>query len=490
MSVRKCVKKFLGCLFLGLIGINGITEAGQIPTNMVPLHTYSVRKIQCYNQPSYSTKQGWIDPGDYVIVTQIRSDGWAYGSYPVKNKRIPKWFRADELINNKAYTNQDRYSPKNNTNVYRNSSYSSILGSFGNNESITVVSDSGNSRQVIYKLSNGSGYKMGWVPYWDCWTSEQAGKTNRQPVNNIVNPIVKPISRVATIPNGWYEIKSANILEKGLDVANSGNQPGSNIILYSLAQTSNQKFYLENKGKGWFTLRAGHCDLYVSAANSSGANYTNVQLLGKSNGKNQLWRLIITNDKRYYYIESALREGLSFDCSNAGSANGTNIQLWDRGNVLWNKWMFNVTKAPLVWPVGGNGGYDSKNWPKYHDTSTPHKGTDISAPKGTTIYSVTTGVIKDIKVSSTTQNPKGGFGMHMIIKSNVNGRDVLITYGHMSAFNPNLKVGDTISSGTFIGKVGNTGNTRGKSGGYHLHYQVDDANTKQNLNPHNYLPKR
>lgn len=159
-----------GLALVASLGLGMIAEAGSIPANKLPLHTYAIRKITCYVSPGGAAK-GWIDPGDYVIVTQIRS-GWAYGSYPVKNGRIFRWFKADDLINNARFSNQERFSPKNNTYVYKDPSHRTNIGSFWGNEPITVVSDSGNSRQVIYKISGG--YKMGWVPYWDCWTQAQA----------------------------------------------------------------------------------------------------------------------------------------------------------------------------------------------------------------------------------------------------------------------------------------------------------------------------
>ena len=172
------MKKLLSAMVLGLALVVGIgAEAGSIPTNRVPLQTYAIKHVDCYLQPN-GTQKGYIDPGDYVIVTQIRSDGWAYGSYPVGRGRTSRWFRANDLVSNVGFANQDRYSPKANTTVYRNPNYSQSMGSFNNNEAIVVVSDSGQSRQIIYKLSNGSGYKMGWVPYWDCWSAEQAGKNS------------------------------------------------------------------------------------------------------------------------------------------------------------------------------------------------------------------------------------------------------------------------------------------------------------------------
>ena len=186
--------KKIGLLALGFVLAFGVVaEAGSIPTDRVPLQTYAVKKMNCYLQPN-GVQKGWIDPGDYVVVTQIRSDGWAYGSYPVGNGRVSRWFRADELVNNIGFANQERYSPKANTNTYTGPDHSRKFGSFNDNETLLVVSESGESRQFIYKLNNG-GYKMAWAPYWDCWDARQAGK--QQVNNNVINknPVVKPVQR-------------------------------------------------------------------------------------------------------------------------------------------------------------------------------------------------------------------------------------------------------------------------------------------------------
>ena len=186
--------KKIGLLALGLaLALGVVAEAGSIPADRVPLQTYAVKKMNCYLQPN-GVQKGWIDPGDYVVVTQIRSDGWAYGSYPVGNGRVSRWFRADDLVNNIGFANQERYSPKANTNTYTGPDHSRKFASFNDNETLLVVSESGESRQFIYKLNNG-GYKMAWAPYWDCWDARQAGK--QQVNNNVINknPVVKPVQR-------------------------------------------------------------------------------------------------------------------------------------------------------------------------------------------------------------------------------------------------------------------------------------------------------
>lgn len=147
-------------------GLGMIAEAGRIPSHMVPLQTYATKKVTCYVSPGGAAK-GWIDPGDYVIVNQIRSDGWAYGSYPTPSGRVSRWFRVDDLLNNPSFRTLDRMSPQYKINVYKNYSYNGTIGSVWGNEDIWVVSNLGDVWQIVYKVNSG-GYKMGWVPYWDC----------------------------------------------------------------------------------------------------------------------------------------------------------------------------------------------------------------------------------------------------------------------------------------------------------------------------------
>ncbi len=136
-----------------------------------------------------------------------------------------------------------------------------------------------------------------------------------------------------------------------------------------------------------------------------------------------------------------------------------------------------------VWPVGGNGGTDLKNWHKY-SSGAYHSGTDISATEGTEIYAAYSGTVDTVKSMNTS------YGNHVIIKSKVNSKTVYIYYCHMKKYV--VKAKQKVDAGQLIGYVGETGNATGP----HLHYEVRDenkrygSNSKPNLNPHNYLPSK
>jgi murein DD-endopeptidase MepM/ murein hydrolase activator NlpD len=86
-----------------------------------------------------------------------------------------------------------------------------------------------------------------------------------------------------------------------------------------------------------------------------------------------------------------------------------------------------------------------------------HRGRDIAAPSGTGLTVPSESIITDKGVD-------GGYGNYVVFKDS-NGFEHF--YGHMIEQSP-LKVGDTVSPGDIIGRVGSTG----QSTGPHLHWEV------------------
>jgi murein DD-endopeptidase MepM/ murein hydrolase activator NlpD len=73
----------------------------------------------------------------------------------------------------------------------------------------------------------------------------------------------------------------------------------------------------------------------------------------------------------------------------------------------------------------------------------------------------------------------GGYGNHIIID---HGNGLQTLYGHLQY--PTVKVGDRVSQGDVIGKMGRSGNVRGRTG-IHLHFEVHKGKLK--LLPSNYF---
>ncbi|MCU0457866.1 MAG: M23 family metallopeptidase [Bacteroidales bacterium] len=87
-----------------------------------------------------------------------------------------------------------------------------------------------------------------------------------------------------------------------------------------------------------------------------------------------------------------------------------------------------------------------------------HFGQDFTCPVGTEVYATGAGVV------AYAGNQKDGFGIKVVIEHGYGYRTI---YGHLSEFN--VKRGQKVSRGDFLGLSGNTGTSTGP----HLHYQID-----------------
>lgn len=118
---------------------------------------------------------------------------------------------------------------------------------------------------------------------------------------------------------------------------------------------------------------------------------------------------------------------------------------------------------------------DGKYWPDitpditnaYHLTNNRyragyHTGVDFAGSIGDPVYSALGGMVVE-----TLDTGKVGYGKQITIKQ-ADGTYAL--YGHLSKID--VAQGQAISSGEYIGKVGNTGNSTGS----HLHFEIRNKN--------------
>jgi len=89
-------------------------------------------------------------------------------------------------------------------------------------------------------------------------------------------------------------------------------------------------------------------------------------------------------------------------------------------------------------------------------------GVDLGAPTGTSIYAAAEGTV----IIAKSGGYNGGYGSYVVVTHD-NGTQTL--YAHMSQVLAN--VGDTVSRGETIGKVGTTGDSTGP----HLHFEIRGA---------------
>lgn len=137
------------------------------------------------------------------------------------------------------------------------------------------------------------------------------------------------------------------------------------------------------------------------------------------------------------------------------------------------------------------------NAPRKKKDGTPygHRGTDYAAAKDTPIR------LDDVGTTMTVTkvaNDPDGYGNYVTAQAELTGSDgkkhtIGLLWAHMGNGTINVKQGQELKFGDLIGKVGNTGNSRGKNGGYHLHLEttidgkrVDPLTFKKLISP--YIP--
>ena len=90
-----------------------------------------------------------------------------------------------------------------------------------------------------------------------------------------------------------------------------------------------------------------------------------------------------------------------------------------------------------------------------------HTGVDFAVPVGTDIIAACDGTV-------VANNWGAAYGKQVIVKANINGKDVWMIYAHCSQ--TMVKAGAKVKTGQHIAESGNTGN----SSGPHLHFEVRD----------------
>lgn len=166
---------------------------------------------------------------------------------------------------------------------------------------------------------------------------------------NSMKPTITDSYTACNIPNGWYEIAPLANESMRLDVdgAREGNEV--NIKLYNSNGNIAQRFYVNNVGNGYFTLRTG-CNGYVDLKFSQTSNGSNIWQYEKeaANGKCQKFRAIRRNNDAGVFIEPLAKEGIAVACANNSAAAQTNVVVWARENNNYQKWRFIQTSAAPV----------------------------------------------------------------------------------------------------------------------------------------------
>lgn len=145
--------------------------------------------------------------------------------------------------------------------------------------------------------------------------------------------------RTVTISDGWYRIQPMHDLGRSADAAGGNN----NVHMWENLDVPQQKFYLQNRGNGYFSLQSAYGSKLFVTADGRG-NGANLYTASWNNADSQLFRLIDAGNNSYH-IFSKVGVNLNFDCAGGGTSNGNNVQLWTTEDNSWHKWRLTKVTA-------------------------------------------------------------------------------------------------------------------------------------------------
>ena len=315
------LKNFLmATLLIFAVSVGGIAEAG-IVTDRFPFWCYVDHQVDTYEQPN-GRRVGYISADvDLVRVTNFRSDGWFYGDYPISGgRRVSRWFKISEICADLGYSNRGT-NVKGAQRVFRTKSSSETIGSVSNNESVIVLADNGNRAQIIYRLDNGTGYKIGWVPS----SSVGGGGGNSTNIKGDANN------------DGKVDETDINLI-KAYIVGNVGD-------------SAINKNNADVNGDGQINILDMSAVLSISKNNQN----TNVSQISNENWENKIGQKL-ANENSTHYTKPTNPFPKSYTSKRDGSYHPT--------NCTWYAWgrMREVTGKSLS--VRGNAGdwHNSTNW--------------------------------------------------------------------------------------------------------------------------------
>ncbi len=274
---------------------------------------------------------------------------------------------------------------------------------------------------------------------------------------------VAAASATETIASGAYYINS-NYSGRYLTVS------GVNVVQKAKTEASTQLWYVTYEGDGYYSLEPDSNSGYrLDVANAADADGTNVGIHPENGNDAQKYQ-IISCGSGAYRIQPAISSTRVLDVAGPSTAENANVQIRTYDGASQQKWTFELVLSTDQYGIYGwswvfTGGKFTKISSGYRTTSRPtHYGIDLSDSgiSGTAIYSPTSGVVRK---KSTTDSEGGNMVVIQTNNTTVDGIPIRIAFLHMTAGSITLKEGDTVSVGTKIGTVGNTGNSTGA----HLH---------------------
>lgn len=316
-------------------------------------------QVYCYGKGVYKAI-GWLNMAMSISATGFKGDVNGDGKVDSDDLKL-----LDQYIKNSSVAINKADADMNNDGVVDITDYNYLVY-FVNPPKPVLKGDvnrDGKVDEADYKLLSQYviGQKVSGLYHYnaDMNDDKKFTSTDLSQLRTKLNSMKPPVTenyKVVNIQNGWYEIAPLANERMRLDVdgAREGNEV--NIKLYNSNGSVAQRFYVNNVGNDYFTLRTG-CNGYVDLTFGQTSNGSNIWQYEKeaANGKCQKFRAIRRNNDPGVFIEPLAKAGIAVACANNSAAAQTNVVVWGRENNNYQKWRFIQTSAAPV-PVNVDNG--------------------------------------------------------------------------------------------------------------------------------------
>lgn len=232
--------------------------------------------------------------------------------------------------------------------------------------------------------------------------------------------------------------------------------------------SQNGKYFAQMQYDGNFVVYKNNPITALWASNTAGGNYNffmaamqadgNFVVYGNSGSYTALWASATNYGSGSYTLEIG---------------DDSVLRVKNYGSTVWSSSNPPISDSGWQWVFRGANPYKNIN----QQYSSNHTGIDTNAPFGTII---------DVEYSSTST-----MGNHVVITTTTtyNGRRLTVRYLHLSSINGNLSNNQNVTSATYLGNVGNTGDVYPKPtparprAGTHLHFDVNTKTVRPEWGP-------
>lgn len=278
----------------------------------------------------------------------------------------------------------------------------------------------------------------------------------------------------SSISNGWYYIKNINS-QLYVEVAGSSDVKGANVQQGKGTGNSNQKWYVENKGSGYITIKSGLSNgYYLDVNGGKKVNGTNIQIWPSNSKDSQKFKVVNISNGVVALTTKCSSNKQAVDVYDWSTKAGGNIGTWEYNGMACQQFKFeacdNSGSSNGGSGNGGsngggnnggnNGGGSSSQTPSGNTITVKNGGTSLSdaiskASKGTTI--IIEGTVKSGAVSlKSGVNIEGKNNATIDFSSTKGNSGRGITISGSGSTLSNITVKNAADNGIFIDGSGNT----------------------------------